>query len=139
MNVYYGMEVDVLDKTGKVLFTVSMDIDMKGHIWFSSSAFYFRDLKFTMSNSKVLTEGVAHRSTSNMFYSATSNFIEKYVSKQYDDFVLFSEWDKFFDNKFVKVTLKKTYMKKGLLFLKFTTSWKKEMDAILEELKNNKN
>lgn len=49
------MEVDVLDNSGKKLFTVSMDIDMNGHIWYNSSSMDFKDLKFTMSNSKVLT------------------------------------------------------------------------------------
>lgn len=65
---------------------------------------------------------MAHKSTSNMFYSATSNFIERYISeKLFDNFFVLSQWDKLVDNKFVKVSIKKTYLRKGLLSLKLST------------------
>lgn len=139
VDAFYGMQVDVLDNSGKLMFTVSMDVDMLGHVWYDSKSMDFKDLKFMMSQSKVLTEGVAHKSTSNMFYSATSNFIERYISNNFNNFVKLSDWDKIVDNKIVRVSIKKTYLRKGLLSFKLATYWKKDMDAILSELKTKKN
>lgn len=139
IDTNFGLEVDVMDNTGKKMFTVSMDVDMNGQIWYNSNDMDFKDLKFEMSNSQVLTEGVAHKSTSNMFYSAASNFIEKYIADNFDDFIVFSKWDKIVDNKFVRVTIVNIYQNSHMLIFKLSTYWKKDMDAILVELKANKN
>lgn len=133
------MEVDVMDTAGKKMFTVSMDVDMNGQIWYNSNDMDFKDLKFTMSNSKVLTQGVAHKSTSDMFYSAASNFIQKYIADNFDNFVVFNKWDKIVDNKFLRVTINKIFQNAHMLIFKLSTYWKKDMDAILAELKTKKN
>jgi len=135
-TVFFGLQAAVLSAAGDKLFTVQMDVQMKGQIWYNSNSMDFKDLTFTMSNSKVLTQGVAHRSNSDMFYSAASNFMEKYVSINFENFILTKNWDQLVDNQFLRVNFDKIYVRKGLLSFKLNTYWKKDMDAILEALKN---
>lgn len=134
-TLYYGLQATVLSAAGDKVFSVQMDVQMKGQIWYNSNSMDFKDLTFTMTNSKVLTKGVAHRSNSDMFYSAASNFMEKYVSTHFDNFFLTRNWNQLIDNQFLRVNFNKIYVRKGLLSFKLNTYWKKDMDAILEALK----
>lgn len=138
-TVYYRVQAAVLSVAGEKVFTVQMDVKMNGQVWYNSKSTDFKDLKFEMSQSKVLTQGVAHRSSSDLFYSAASNFMEKYISTHFENFFLTKNWDQIVDNQFLRVSFNKIYVRKGLISFKLNTYWKKDMDAILESLKKKTN
>lgn len=74
-----------------------------------------------------------------MFYSASANFIENYISNNFVNFFKLSNWDNIIDNKFVRVSIIKITLDDHVMAFKLSTYWKKDMYAILEELKKKKN